>query len=52
MTTGTPGDSATLGGELCPDIYQLCRLGQAPRLTGLDVAGGGDKGSKSEIQSV
>ena len=48
MTTGTPGDSATLGGELCPDVYQLSRLGQAPRLTGLDVAGGGGMSAGEE----
>lgn len=41
MTTGTPGDSATLGGELCPDIYQLSHLGQAPRLTGPGIEGEG-----------
>lgn len=40
MTTGTPGDSATLGGELCPDIYR-------PRLTGSKLRGvGGGRGEE------
>lgn len=42
MTTGTPGDSATLGGELCPDIYR-------PRLTGSEVAVGGVGVGRSHV---